>query len=413
MFLVVGCFLDAIPAIIIVGTILQPLAQAVHMDPVHFAMIGIVSLAFGLVTPPYGLCLMISCSVAGIRMRDALKDTLHHAGADAAGAGAGDRLAGASRCSCRGCSRPARCSGRSCLMQRIGFIGASGMMGHGMAKNLRAKGHPLALTVHRNRERIDADLLTAFSFFWSPRRPRWRAAPLVFLCVTGSPQVEAAVAGPDGLLAGAGKRPGHRRLLHQRADRQRACGSLCAAQSVIFIDAPLARTPAEAEAGKLNVMVGAKTEDLARIEPLLKCFRREHLPCRRAGAGHIIKLLNNFIAQAVATPCRGLRVGQRPAVDLKKLVALVSAGLVNSGLFQIMSKTLDGELDGMKFELNNARKDVRYYTHMAESPGRPHRRWARRCTSRCAGVCAGLGEKLVPSLVEAQEKLASAKIVPR
>jgi tripartite ATP-independent transporter DctM subunit len=76
VFLVVGCFLDAIPAIIIVGTILEPLARAVHMNPIHFAMIGIVSLAFGLVTPPYGLCLMISCSVAGMRMIDALKDTM-------------------------------------------------------------------------------------------------------------------------------------------------------------------------------------------------------------------------------------------------------------------------------------------------------------------------------------------------
>ena len=46
------------------------------MDPVHFAMIGIVSLAFGLVTPPYGLCLMISCSIAKIRMVDALKDVM-------------------------------------------------------------------------------------------------------------------------------------------------------------------------------------------------------------------------------------------------------------------------------------------------------------------------------------------------
>jgi TRAP-type C4-dicarboxylate transport system permease large subunit len=46
------------------------------MDPVHFAMIGIVSLAFGLVTPPYGLCLMIACSVAGMRVADALKDTM-------------------------------------------------------------------------------------------------------------------------------------------------------------------------------------------------------------------------------------------------------------------------------------------------------------------------------------------------
>jgi tripartite ATP-independent transporter DctM subunit len=75
-FLVVGCFLDAIPAIIIVGTILQPLAESVHMHPIHFAIIGIVSLAFGLVTPPYGLCLMISCAVAKVPLRFALKDTV-------------------------------------------------------------------------------------------------------------------------------------------------------------------------------------------------------------------------------------------------------------------------------------------------------------------------------------------------
>jgi tripartite ATP-independent transporter DctM subunit len=76
VFLVVGCFLDAIPAIIIVGTTLQPLADSVHMHPVSFAIIGIVSLAFGLVTPPYGLCLMISCAIAKVRLRYALKDTL-------------------------------------------------------------------------------------------------------------------------------------------------------------------------------------------------------------------------------------------------------------------------------------------------------------------------------------------------
>ncbi|MGH8764369.1 MAG: TRAP transporter large permease subunit, partial [Burkholderiales bacterium] len=76
VFLVVGCFLDAIPAIIIVGTILQPLAASVHMHPIHFAIIGIVSLAFGLVTPPYGLCLMISCAVAKVPLKFALRDTI-------------------------------------------------------------------------------------------------------------------------------------------------------------------------------------------------------------------------------------------------------------------------------------------------------------------------------------------------
>lgn len=76
VFLVVGCFLDAIPAIIIVGAILQPLAMEVGIHPVHFAMIGIVSLAFGLVTPPYGLCLMIACHVAGMKIGAVIKDTL-------------------------------------------------------------------------------------------------------------------------------------------------------------------------------------------------------------------------------------------------------------------------------------------------------------------------------------------------
>ena len=76
VFLVVGCFLDAIPAIIIVGTILSPMAASAGLDPVHFAMIGIIALAFGLVTPPYGLCLLIACSIAGIRMTAALKDTM-------------------------------------------------------------------------------------------------------------------------------------------------------------------------------------------------------------------------------------------------------------------------------------------------------------------------------------------------
>jgi tripartite ATP-independent transporter DctM subunit len=74
VFLVVGCFLDAIPAIVIVGTVLEPLAKSVGIDPIHFAMIGIVSLAFGLVTPPYGLCLMISAHIAGMRVVDTLKD---------------------------------------------------------------------------------------------------------------------------------------------------------------------------------------------------------------------------------------------------------------------------------------------------------------------------------------------------
>lgn len=74
-FLFIGCFIDAIPAIIIVGTILSPLAAKVGMHPIHFAIIGVISIAYGLVTPPYGLCLMIACSIGGIKIKAAVKDT--------------------------------------------------------------------------------------------------------------------------------------------------------------------------------------------------------------------------------------------------------------------------------------------------------------------------------------------------
>lgn len=73
-FLIVGMFIDAIPAIIVLGTVLLPLAEKVGMHPIHFAIIGVISLAFGLVTPPYGLCLLISCSLGKIKVVDALAD---------------------------------------------------------------------------------------------------------------------------------------------------------------------------------------------------------------------------------------------------------------------------------------------------------------------------------------------------
>lgn len=73
-FLFIGMFIDAIPAIIILGTVLWPLAEFASMNPIHFAIIGVISLAFGLVTPPYGLCLLIACAVGEIKVLQALKD---------------------------------------------------------------------------------------------------------------------------------------------------------------------------------------------------------------------------------------------------------------------------------------------------------------------------------------------------
>jgi 3-hydroxyisobutyrate dehydrogenase-like beta-hydroxyacid dehydrogenase len=182
----------------------------------------------------------------------------------------------------------------------------------------------------------------------------------------------------------------------------------------VFVDAPLSRTPVEAEAGRLNVMVGATEEVFECVRPVLQCFAENVFHVGGPGAGHTIKLLNNFIAQAICTAtAEAFAVGQRAGLDLRKLVELVSAGPVNSGLFQLMARTLDGDLGGLRFELDNARKDVRYYTHLAEGLDVPTLLGEAVHQSLVLASALGHGRKLVPSLVEAQEQLSGARIVPR
>ncbi|MEO9684912.1 MAG: TRAP transporter large permease [Tateyamaria sp.] len=76
LFLFFGLFIDAIPTIIILGTVLLPVAQAADIHPTVFAIIGIISLAFGLVTPPYGLCLLISAAIGGLNVVQVMRDVV-------------------------------------------------------------------------------------------------------------------------------------------------------------------------------------------------------------------------------------------------------------------------------------------------------------------------------------------------
>jgi 3-hydroxyisobutyrate dehydrogenase-like beta-hydroxyacid dehydrogenase len=295
-------------------------------------------------------------------------------------------------------------------MAKIGFIGASGLMGHGMAKNLLAKGHGLAITVHRNRERV-ADLLAAGATEMPSPAALAAAGDVVFICVTGSPQVEASV---EAMLAGAKKGLMVVDCSTSEPESTARLRERCAGHGVTFVDAPLSRTPVEAEAGRLNVMVGADTSVFECLEPILKGFAENVFHVGGPGAGHTIKLLNNFIAQAICNAtAEAFAVGQRAGVDLKQLVSLISAGPVNCGLFQAMAKTLDGQMDGLKFELDLARKDVRYYTHLAESLAIPSVMGEAVHQSLSIASALGHGRKYVPSLVEAQEQLSGAKLVPR
>jgi len=76
VYLVVGTFMDGVPAIIILLPITQRLGEIMHFNPLHLGLVVCVTMALGLLTPPYGLCTLISCAIGKCKLEDAIKPML-------------------------------------------------------------------------------------------------------------------------------------------------------------------------------------------------------------------------------------------------------------------------------------------------------------------------------------------------
>ena len=297
----------------------------------------------------------------------------------------------------------------------IGFIGV-GLMGHGMAKNLVGKGFPTIVLGHRNRAPVE-DLLKLGAKEAKDVAEVVKGSDIVILCVTGSPQVEDLVYRKDGILESgisgqivvdtSTSQPGS--TLKIFADLK--------AKGVRFVDAPLARTPVEAEQGRLNTMVGTDDATFLEIEPVLKAFCENIFHVGEVGAGHKIKLINNCAAIGqMALIAEALTACAKLGVDPKKYFALVSSGAANSGIFQMLAgKAVEGDFAGMKFGLANALKDVRYYSQMAMEFGVAGAMASATLQTLTQAVNLGYGgpEHLVASLVPAVAKMNNTTFPPR
>jgi len=297
---------------------------------------------------------------------------------------------------------------------RIGFIGL-GLMGHGMAKNLVGKGFPLTVRVHRNRKPAE-DILAAGAKEAKTNADLARASDIVILCVTGSPQIEEIIYGDNGIMSAA--RAGLVVIDTSTAEPASTAKIRddLARKGTKYVDAPLARTPREAEEGRLNTMVGADDATFAQLKPVLSAYCENVIHVGPPGHGHMLKLVNNSIAQAIAAAtAEACAACAKSGVSIRKLHEIISAGAVNSGIFQMMvGKMLEGgDLSGLKFTLVNAMKDLRYYTHFAESLPVPAIMGEAVHQSLVTANLLGFGDKYVASLIEAQEKLAGVSIVPR
>lgn len=295
---------------------------------------------------------------------------------------------------------------------RIGFIGL-GMMGRGMARNLLRKGFPLTTMAHRRREALEA-LLAEGAVEADGVADLVRRSDVVVICVTGTPEVEAIVY-DKGLLAAA--RAGLTVLdcsTAEPASTYKIAAAL-AEKGARFADAPLARTPIEAEAGRLNTMVGADAATLAIVRPVLEAFCENIVHCGPVGHGHTAKLIYNLMSMGIAAlTAEALCACAATGVSLEVYKELVTKGGANSGIFQLLvPKALQGDFTGLPFSIENAQKDLRYFTHIAESLPIVSLMGTAAHQSFVQAAKLGFADRLVPSLIEAQEKLNGLQIVRR
>jgi 3-hydroxyisobutyrate dehydrogenase-like beta-hydroxyacid dehydrogenase len=250
--------------------------------------------------------------------------------------------------------------------ETVGFVGA-GLMGHGMAKNIVEKGFPLSVVAHRNREPVD-DLVARGAVEAGSLTELAARSTVVVLCLTGSPQVEAVVAGLRGGLAGGSVVVDC--STSDPVSTARLAGDL-KAMGVDMVDAPLSRTPKEAWAGTLDTMVGADEAVFDRVRPVLDCFATKVVRVGGVGDGHRMKLLNNFISLGYATLyAEALALANKVGIPVEVFDSVIRGGRMDCGFYQtFMGYALGGDREAHRFTLSNAYKDLRYLESMANAAG--------------------------------------------
>jgi len=295
-------------------------------------------------------------------------------------------------------------------MERIGYIGV-GLMGHGAAKNIREKGYPLTVLGNRNRAPIE-DLVKRGAV--EAKNPAEVAgqSDIVFLCLPSTVEVEATVFGNDGFLAGC--HAGMILVDSTTADPNstRRIGAALAAKGAAMIDAPLGRSPKEAEAGKLNTFVGGDPAIVAKVRPVIECYADTIIDAGPLGSAHTLKLMNNFISIGTsAVIAEAVATAAKLGVDLRKLYEVVSSGGANSAMFQMMMPwVLEGDDSRLRGPLRIAGKDLRYYTKLAEAaPATAFVAQACNQIYQLANI-RGHGERFMPVLPGILAELIGAPI---
>ena len=194
---------------------------------------------------------------------------------------------------------------------------------------------------------------------------------LVFLCLPSAKHVRAVFEG-DGILKNIRKGQVVVDLGTSSVNQTRDFAGQLQARGAVWADAPIARTRQAAQDGTLSVMVGAKPELFAAIEPLIRYFATDVTHCGDVGAGQVTKILNNMVLfQTVNALAEAVAVARRSGVDPARLLDTLSKGsadsfaLRNHGLKAIVP----GNFPERAFSTEYALKDLSYALELASDAG--------------------------------------------
>lgn len=247
----------------------------------------------------------------------------------------------------------------------VGFIGV-GLMGHGMAANILKGGYTLYIKGNRNRDPIE-DLIAKGAVEITSPKEMASLCDVIHLCLPNSDSVEAAMRGDDGIMAG-----GKAGLIVVDSSTANPTSTVALAaemqaRGMHMVDAPLGRTPKEAEAGMLDAMVGADDAIFEKVRPIIDCWAGVINHVGPVGSAHKMKLIMNFISMGYAALyAEALSIGVKSGLAPQTINDVIGASRLSNGFFEtFMSCAVGRDMEAHKFSITNASKDVHYAAAMA------------------------------------------------
>lgn len=282
---------------------------------------------------------------------------------------------------------------------RIGFIGL-GLMGSAMVGRLQERGYQLVVLGHRDRRGVEA-ALNRGAIEAAHGRELAATSDIVMFCMGKSEQVEARVFAENGVLAGAKQGQVVIDFGTSLPSSTKKIGSALAESGATYLDAPLGRTPAHARDGLLNIMCAGDVAAFEKVRPVLDDLGENVFHLGPLGAGHTVKLINNFFGMTTACAMsEAFAMADAAGIEREVLYDVMAAGPLRSGMMDfIRSYASDGKID-LAFSVSNAAKDIGYYRTMADDLGMRSRISSSVNATLQEARDAGFGERMVPEMVD-------------